>query len=150
MIAALLKFHHGRTIIAFPPTSLFSDLDKFLHRRIFGTFSRLVCFGITDRTGLAATLGTFADLATVFVGVYVFGLYPFATALFGTVYLVLGSILLQFSIPFLLEVIAKQGVDVLQVDFRLVATSGWHMGRIFDGKSKQPFEAAVAHAMGAW
>lgn len=136
MVATLLKLHHGRTIVAFPPSSLFSNFDKLFHRRVFGTFSRLVRFGITHCTGLAAALGTFTNLATIFVKVHMFRLYPFATTLLGTVYLVLSPVFFQFPVPLLLEVLTEQGVYVLQIDFGLIAAFRWHMRGIFDGKSE--------------
>lgn len=89
-------------------------------------------FGITRSTGLAATLGALADLATVLVEVHVFRLYPFSATFLGTVYLILGSVFFQLPIPLLLEVRAEQCVDVLQIDFSLVAAFGWHVSGVFD------------------
>ena len=63
---------------------------------------------------------------------HVFRLDPFSTAFTRTIDSILGSVLFELAIPRLLEILAKQFINMLEIDVVFGATPWRHMRRVFD------------------
>jgi hypothetical protein len=149
VVAAFLELHHCRAIEAFLPAFLFRSIDELPRCWILGTVSRCVSFVVAGGAHARTAFLTLPDLSSVFYGDMT-GFNPFATPFGDAVDSILGLILLELTIPRLLEFLVEELVDVFEIDVIFCATTRWHMCRILDGHLEDPLKAHMAYAMLAW
>lgn len=106
VVASLLEFNHRRAIEAALPAFLLGNVNKYLGGRVLGTLSRRVHFIVADTADPGPASLAFSYLASI-LETNVIGLDPFATVASRAVDAVSGSVLLEFSVPGLFELLIE-------------------------------------------
>lgn len=135
MVASLFKLDHGRTIEAALPAFLLSDFNEYLCCRIFRTLSRSVHLVVAYTAYPCPASFTFPHLATI-LKVDMVRFYPLATMTSRAVDTVPSSILLEFSVPGLFELLVKELINMLQRNVLGSAAFWWHVSGILDRHCK--------------
>lgn len=108
-----------------------------------------MCFIVTDGADFGTAPFAFANLPAMF-DCDMARLDPIATVSANAVDPVLGLILEKLPVPCLLELLAKELVNMLQIDVIVSATSWRHMCRVGDRHLEDTPQTRVAHSMLAW
>jgi len=152
VIASFLQLDHGATVVATLPSFLLRYLDKGDGGGVFRTLliTWMVATITRDADFRRAALA-FAEFATrmVRIGLDVRRFDPLATRAGGTVESVLGCVLLVFAIPFVLELVVEELIDVAKGDMFFCTASGGHVSWVGDRHGEDAAEAVMAHAMAA-
>lgn len=152
VVAAFLQLDGGGAVEAALPASLLGDLDEFLRRGVLGAFAARVPFVVARTADFHLASLTFAVLsasvgAAACINVDVCGFDPRAATPSGAVDTILGRILLVLSIPFSLEAVIEELVDVFQVDALFGAAGRGHMLWVCRRKREDAAETGVTHAV---
>ena len=106
MVAPFLELDHSGAIEASLQAFLFGNLNKHLGGKVFGTFSRRVHFVVASTAYPCAAPLTFSHLTSVLES-DVIRLDPFATMTGRAVDTISGSVLLEFPVPRLFELLVE-------------------------------------------
>lgn len=149
VVAALFQLDHSRAVEAFLPSLLLGRINELLRGWILGTIAGRMCFIVTNGADFGTATFAFANFPAMF-DCDMAWLDPVATVAADAVDPVLGLILEKLPVPCLLELLAKELVNMFQVDVIVCATSRRHMCRIGDGHLEDTPQTRVAHSMLAW
>lgn len=152
VVAAFLQLDGGGAVKAALPAFLLGDLDELLRRDVLGAFAARVPFVVARAADFHLASLAFAVLsasvgAAARIDVDVCGFDPRAATPSGAVDTVFRRILLVLSIPFSLEGVVEELVDVFQVDALFRAAGRGHMLWVCRRKGEDAAEAGVTHAV---
>lgn len=152
VVAAFLQLDGGGAVEATLPAFVLGDLDELLRRGVLGAFAACVPFVVAGAADFHIASLAFAVLsasvgATARINVDVCGFDPRAATPSWAVDTVLGRVLLVLSIPFSLEAVIEELVDVFQVDALFCAARRGHMLWVCRRKGEDAAEAGVTHAV---
>ena len=146
MVASFLELDHSRTIVAALPAFLLGHFNENLRCRILRAVPGRVHLGVAYAANPCPASFAFAYLATI-LKADVIRFDPLAAMKSGAVDAIPSSVLLEFSIPGLFELLVKEPIDMLERNVLGSAAFWWHVHRIRDRHCKDAAQAIMAHPM---